>query len=46
MYDILCIFFNGFWVGYGYPWIIHLGKDRIRILMGIDIRVSMGKHFG
>ena len=37
---------NGFQVGYGYPWIIYSGKIRVWILMGIDIRVSMGKLFG
>ena len=37
---------NGFRVGYGYPWIIYSGKIRVWILMGIDIRVSMGKLFG
>ena len=37
---------NGFRVGYGYPWIIYSGKIRVWILMGIDIRVSMGKPFG
>ena len=35
-----------FEVRYGYPWIIYSGKIRVWILMGIDIRVSMGKLFG
>ena len=35
----------GFWVGYEYPWIIYSDKIRVWILMGIDIRVSMGKLF-
>ena len=36
---------NRFRVGYGYPWIIYSDKIRVWILMGIDIRVSMGKLF-
>ena len=36
----------GFEVRYGYLWIIYSGKIRVWILMGIDIRVSMGKLFG
>ena len=36
----------GFRVGYGYPWIIYLGKIRVWIFMGIDNRVPMGKLFG
>ena len=36
----------GFWVGYGYPWIIYSGKVRVWILTGIDNRVSMGKLSG
>ena len=36
---------NGFWVAYGYPWIIYSGKIRVWILMGIDNWVSMGKLF-
>ena len=34
-----------FRVGYGYPWIINPGKIQVWILMGNDIRVSMGKLF-
>jgi len=37
---------NGIWVGYGYPWIINLGRNRVWMLMGIAIQVSMGKYFG
>jgi len=36
---------NGFWVRYGYPWIVNSGKNLVWIIMDIGIRVSMGKHF-
>ena len=36
---------NGFQVGNGYPWIINPDKNWVWIIMGIGIRVSMGKHF-
>ena len=37
---------NGFQIGYEYPWIINLGNNWVWIIMGIGIRISMGKHFG
>ena len=36
---------NGFWVGYGYPWIIYSGKIWVWVLMGIDNRVSIDNLF-